>query len=122
MTWADEVPDEHYGVSDQEAAGHQRWGGQPHKVLAWGVVQRIGLFQGQNRIQMENCNLNIHNESLYIARTVELSKIIYTKKQLHMFAAFQDSQEKEEPIWPESAITAYSIRNEHGEGGLKLGG
>jgi hypothetical protein len=98
MTWADEVPDEHHVVSDQEAAGHQRWGGQPHKVFARGVVQRIGLFQGQNRIKMEKFNLNIHNVSLYIARTVVLDKSIYTKKQVHMFAAFQDSQDKEEPI------------------------
>ncbi len=53
MIWADEVPDEHHGVPDKEAAGHQRCGGQPHKVLAKGVVQIIGLFQGQYRITKE---------------------------------------------------------------------
>ncbi len=48
---ADKVPDEHNGVPDEEAADRQRWGGQPHKVLARGVVHTTGLFQGQNSIK-----------------------------------------------------------------------
>jgi hypothetical protein len=56
VIWADEVPDEHHGVPDKEAAGHQRWGGQPHKVLSREVVQTIGLFQDQNHIKKEKFN------------------------------------------------------------------
>ncbi len=47
MIWTEEVPDEYHCVPDEEAAGHQRWGGQPHKVLARGVVQRLGLFRAK---------------------------------------------------------------------------
>jgi hypothetical protein len=59
MFWADEIPDEHHGVPDEEAAGHQGRGGQPYKELARGVVQRIGLFQGQNHIKKEKFTLKI---------------------------------------------------------------
>ncbi len=61
MIWADEVSAEHH--PDEEAAGHQQWGEQPHKVLARGVVQTIGLFLGQNRIKKEMFNLNVHDVS-----------------------------------------------------------
>ena len=48
--WKDEVPDEPYGVPAKEAAGHHRWGGQPHEVLVREAVHPVGLFQGQNYI------------------------------------------------------------------------
>ncbi len=51
MIWADEVLDEHHGVADKDVGGHHRWRGQPHKVLARGVVQRLGLFQDQDHIK-----------------------------------------------------------------------
>ncbi len=51
MIWADEVPDEHHGVPDEEAAGHQQWGVQPHQVLSRGTVQTIGLFHDKNCIK-----------------------------------------------------------------------
>ncbi len=75
MVWADEVPDEHQGVPDEEAAGHQQWEGQPHKVLARGVVETIGLFQGLNRIKKEKFNLNKHDVSIYMARNVHVSSL-----------------------------------------------
>ncbi len=72
MIWVDEVYDEHNGGRNKEAAGHQRWGGQPQKVLARGIAQ-TGLFQGQNRLKKEKFYLNIHDVSIYMARTVRLS-------------------------------------------------
>jgi hypothetical protein len=63
---------EHHGVPDMEAAGHQRWRVQPPKTLARGFVQTTGLFQGQNRlIKEEKFNLNIHDVSIYMAGTVQ---------------------------------------------------
>jgi hypothetical protein len=70
VIWADKVPDEHHGAPDKEAAGHQWWGGQPHKVLTRGVIQRIGLFQGQNCMKKEKFNLKINDVSIYMALTV----------------------------------------------------
>jgi hypothetical protein len=70
VIWADEVPDECHGVPYMEAAGHQLWRGKPHKVLARGVVQTILLFQSQNHVKTGKFNLNIHDVSIYMARTV----------------------------------------------------
>jgi hypothetical protein len=66
VIWADDVLDEHHGVPDKEVGGHHRWRGQPHKVFARGVVQRLGLFQDQDRIKKEKFNL------LYIYMCVNL--------------------------------------------------
>ncbi len=49
---------------------HQRWGGEPHKELARWVVQTRSLFQGQNCTKQERFNLNMHDVSIYMARTV----------------------------------------------------
>ncbi len=65
-----------------EAAGHQRWRGQPHKELAREFVQTIGLFQGQNcLIQEEKFNLNIHDVSIYMEGTVH--QICHISPLLH---------------------------------------
>ncbi len=42
-----EVPCEQHRVCDEEAAGHQRWRGQPQTTIAGGVEQRIGLFRAK---------------------------------------------------------------------------
>ncbi len=49
---------------------HQHWGGEPHNELARWVVQTRGLFQGQNCTKQERLNLNMHDVSIYMARTV----------------------------------------------------
>jgi hypothetical protein len=71
----DEVPNEHQGVPGEEAAGHQRLVGQPNKVLARGVVETIGLFQGKYHIKKEKFNLNIHDKSVHMTRTVHVSSL-----------------------------------------------
>ncbi len=37
--WADELSDEHHDVPPRGGYGHQRWEGQPHKVLVSGDVK-----------------------------------------------------------------------------------
>ncbi len=64
MILADKVSDEHHGVPDEEAAGHQWWGGQPHKVLARGVVHTTGLFRAKIVSKTGKFNLNIHALSI----------------------------------------------------------
>ncbi len=53
MIWEEEVPEEHHGVPDKDAAGHHQWGGQPHKVLLRGKVYPMDPFQEQNHINKE---------------------------------------------------------------------
>jgi hypothetical protein len=45
VIWADEIPDEHYGVPGGEAAGHQQWGGQPHKVEK--LYKELAIFRAK---------------------------------------------------------------------------
>jgi hypothetical protein len=76
VIWADAFPDE-------GAAGHQRWGGQPHKVLARGFIQTVGLFQGQNGIKKKEYNLcQFTWVALYLVRSygatyIYVSKILF---------------------------------------------
>jgi hypothetical protein len=49
----EELPEEPYGVLDEDAAGYHQLGGQSHKVLARGEVHPMDPFQGKNRINIE---------------------------------------------------------------------
>ncbi len=67
-----EVPEKPHGVSDEDAADHHQWGGQPHKVLARGEVHPIDPFQGQNCINKEKVypTVNTHAVSIYMTGIV----------------------------------------------------
>jgi hypothetical protein len=48
VIWADEVPDEHHGVCDKEAAGHQRWGGNHTKYLLEELCKQKAFFRAKS--------------------------------------------------------------------------
>ncbi len=68
--WAGELVDEPHGVPAEEAAGHHRRKGQPHRALGREDVHKMDLYEGQNGINNRKFNLNMQAVSFYLAHTV----------------------------------------------------